>query len=236
MGTERLGRSVQTSVNSKSIHNIFSSRLSLLKSKSAVNHSDKNIIKHQGILKLISAIGPLRYKIPLWKSVNEAILYSIIGQMLSVSATTAIISRLIKRFKSAENIIKWATKNYRTAGPICGVSMRKRKALNAWYQYSSDNKNNIKRWNKMTTNEFRNEIKTIWGLGRWSADMLAIFHLGRRDVWPATDIGIKKISMQLFATDDYKIIKKYIVNNETMIALYFWEAIDNKLFKNGQFN
>jgi 3-methyladenine DNA glycosylase/8-oxoguanine DNA glycosylase len=40
-------------------------------------------------------------------------------------------------------------------------------------------------------------VTSVKGFGRWSAHMYLIFHLGRADVWPADDLGIRKALMRM---------------------------------------
>lgn len=185
--------------------------------------------KYPPFKKLISLIGPLRYNIPIWPSINDAVLYAVIGQMLSVSASAAIIERLYKNLGSSDAVLQWAQKNCYNKGPVRGVSQRKRKALAAWRVYANDNYGRWKSWMSMPLNEYRDEICGIWGFGRWSADMIAIFHLGRMDVWPETDTGLQKAYKTVFKKYSQGQIKKYISGCETVAALYFWELINRKL-------
>lgn len=69
----------------------------------------------------------------------------------------------------------------------------------------------------------------IWGFGRWSADMIGIFHLGRMDIWPESDAGIKKACKLVFRTDQYYKIKKHISGCETVAAIYLWELLNRNL-------
>lgn len=185
--------------------------------------------KYPPLKKLINLAGPLRYDIPIWPSINDAVLYAVIGQVLSLSASSSIINRLYKNFRSSSDILKWAQKNCYKKGPVMGVSQRKRKALKAWCKYADDNCGKRKSWKNMPLNEYRGEICSIWGFGQWSADMIAIFHLGRMDVWPETDAGIQKSSRLVFGTDNYGIISKTIAGCETVAALYLWELINRNL-------
>lgn len=59
--------------------------------------------------------------------------------------------------------------------------------------------------------------------------MIAIFYLGRMDIWPETDNGIQKISNLIFKTTESNGIKKYIAGCETVTALYMWELINQNL-------
>ncbi len=185
--------------------------------------------KHPPLKKLINLAGPLKYNIPIWQSINDAVLYVVIGQMLSTSASISIIKRLHKNFGSSFAILQWAQKNCYKKGPLRGVSQRKRKALKAWCIYSKVNYGRWNSWTNMPLNQYRDEICNIWGFGRWSADMIAIFHLGRMDVWPETDAGIQKSSRLVFGTDNYSTISKFIPGCETVTALYLWELINKNL-------
>ncbi len=185
--------------------------------------------KHPPLKKLITLIGPLEYDVPIWASINDAVLYAVIGQMLSTSVSACIINRLYKNFRSSSVVLQWAQKNCYKKGPIRGISQRKRKALKAWRAYANDNYGKWKNWTNMPLNEYRDEICSVWGFGRWSADMIAIFHLGRMDVWPETDAGIQKSSRLVFGTDNHGTISRLISGCETVTALYLWELINKNL-------
>ena len=75
----------------------------------------------------------------------------------------------------------------------------------------------------------RLQICKMWGFGRWSADMLAIFYLGRLDVWPSTDGGIKTACKIFFNTNKEEEMKLYIKGHETIAAVYLWETINKKI-------
>ena len=206
------------------------------KSKSSQYKRYTRILSKQPPLKkIINLIGPLGYEIPIWPSINDAVIYGVIGQMLSRSASASIIKGLYKNLGSSSAVIQWAQKNCHKKGPICGVSQRKRKALNTWAAYADGNYGRWENWINMPLSEYRGEICGIWGFGKWSADMIAIFHLGRMDIWPATDAGIQKSSKLVFGTDNYVRINKLISGCETITALYLWELINRNLlhrFKN----
>ena len=45
---------------------------------------------------------------------------------------------------------------------------------------------------EMSDDEIIDRLTLIWGIGRWTAEMLLIFYLGRPDVLPINDLGILK--------------------------------------------
>jgi len=196
------------------------------------NKYTRLLSEHPVLKKLFSAVGPLGYSIPIWSSIHDAVLYAVIGQMLSLSASNSIIKRLYKGIGSSSSILMWAQGNCYKKGPIRGVSQRKRKALKEWFDYAKMNKNRWEKWATMPLEQYRNEICSIWGFGRWAADMIGIFYLARMDIWPETDIGIQKTSNLVFRTADQDAIKKVICGKETIVALYLWELVNRGILHN----
>ena len=47
---------------------------------------------------------------------------------------------------------------------------------------------------KMTDDEIIERLIQVRGIGRWTAEMLLLFDLGRPDVWPVHDYGVAKAS------------------------------------------
>jgi 3-methyladenine DNA glycosylase/8-oxoguanine DNA glycosylase len=187
--------------------------------------------RHHRLKKLINLIGPIKNEVPLWNNINDAILYAVIGQMLSVSAANSIIKRLITKFGSAHSVITWAKHNSDKPGPIWGVSERKRRALSEWATFVDKNGRRWNHWPQMPLEQFRKELTSIWGFGNWASDMIAIFYLGRMDVWPESDTGILKASKIVFKTSNKDKILKHINGSETVVAIYLWELLNRKLYK-----
>lgn len=199
------------------------------KNTNKYNESIYTLSKNSRLKYLIELVGCLKYGIPIWAFIEDAVLYSVIGQMLSNSAAKAIIKRLLENFGTSNFVIEWAEKTWRRKGPLYGVSQKKRKALYKWLLFSRKNYELWKRWKDVPLETYRSEICAIWGFGRWSADMIAIFYLGRLDICPETDRGIQKISSLIFKTGKSSVIKKHISGCETVVALYMWELINQNL-------
>ena len=149
--------------------------------------------------RLIKAIGPLRYEVPIWGSLDDAVLYAVIGQMLSGGATFSIIRNLLNRFKQSSRVISWASRQ-KASGALYGISERKRRALMEWQVFYAKYGNQCREWAQVALEEYRKQVDSIWGFGRWSADMIGTLHLGRMDIWPETDSGISRASRIIFET------------------------------------
>ncbi len=187
--------------------------------------------RHKKFKAVLKRVGALEFTLPYWRSIEDAVVYSVIGQMLSNSASASIISSLKDSIGPSRQIILWASKNYMRPGPIHGVSQRKRRALFEWYRYATSNGPVWTSWGRLSLDEYRKEICSIWGFGRWSADMIGIFYLGRMDVWPENDTGLKNACKVIFGSDNAVFLKKYIRDCETVAALYLWELINRKILR-----
>jgi DNA-3-methyladenine glycosylase II len=51
----------------------------------------------------------------------------------------------------------------------------------------------------MTDEEVISTLQQMKGIGRWTAEMFLIFCLGREDVLPVTDLGIRKAMQKLYS-------------------------------------
>ncbi len=185
--------------------------------------------RHKNLARLVQKKGPIEQKVPAWRSVDDAVLYSVIGQMISLSAACSIIGRLLQRYGSSKKVTEWAYKTRNIPGPVCGVPQRKRKALSEWFKFKKSNHNPHLKWRSSESYDFRAEITGLWGFGDWAADMIGIFYLGRMDIWPKTDTGLLRACKEVIGTDDSRKIIKYVKGCETIAALYLWEYLDQKV-------
>lgn len=68
------------------------------------------------------------------------------------------------------------------------------------------------------------------GVGRWTAEMILVFSLGREDVWPVDDAGLLKAANRLYGVQG---VNEFITLGErfkpfrTHAAWYLWASLDN---------
>ena len=85
---------------------------------------------------------------------------------------------------------------------------------------------------KMSNEEIIERLTTVRGVGPWTVEMLLIFTLGRSDVLPATDYGVRKGFAMTYGWKDLPTPKELLVQSEkwkphrTTAAWYFWRALD----------
>jgi 3-methyladenine DNA glycosylase/8-oxoguanine DNA glycosylase len=85
---------------------------------------------------------------------------------------------------------------------------------------------------KMSDEEIIVRLTTVRGIGRWTVEMLLLFDLGRPDVWPVHDYGVRKGFAQTFGKRKLPTPKQLLKHGEkwrpyrSVAAWYFWRALD----------
>ena len=84
----------------------------------------------------------------------------------------------------------------------------------------------------MTDDEIITRLTTVRGIGRWTVEMLLLFDLGRLDVWPVEDYGVRKGFAKTFGRRKLPTPKQLMKLGEkwrpyrSVAAWYFWRALD----------
>lgn len=181
------------------------------------------IIKINGIINLTSH-----------KKYYIALLRAIIGQQLSMYAARSINERFMNYFnnKPEPEII------LQTEDPI----LRSLGLSGAKVKYIKDLSNKIltkevilEGIGKKTDEFIVSELTKVLGIGIWSAQMFLIFTLGRMDVLPYSDLGIRKAIMKNYKLkkmpDEKKVNEIANKNNWhpycTVASLFLWKSLDN---------
>src|SRR5256884_4382016 len=85
---------------------------------------------------------------------------------------------------------------------------------------------------KMTDEEIIERLVTVRGIGRWTVEMLLLFDLGRPDVWPVDDYGVRKGFAKTFGKRKLPKPKQLMKLGEkwrphrSIAAWYLWRALD----------
>jgi DNA-3-methyladenine glycosylase II len=115
---------------------------------------------------------------------------AIVGQQISVKAAASIWARL-------EIAVVRVTPDRITTAPFellrgCGLSNAKVLYVQSLANHFLENGRQIRKWPQMEDEAIIDELITIKGVGRWTAEMFLIFALGRPDVFPLDDLGLVK--------------------------------------------
>src|SRR5204863_3690102 len=137
-----------------------------------------------------------RYEISLNLNVRpfDALAESIAYQQLSGKAAATIWKRVRgifpkRKFLDPKLVLATPDEKFRAAG----LSRSKVAALKDLAVKAIDGTVPSSRaLARMTDDEIIARLITVRGIGRWTAEMLLLFDLGRLDVWPVADYGVRK--------------------------------------------
>ena len=149
--------------------------------------------------KIIPRIGACRLK--PHKKYFETLVDAIISQQLSVKVAEAIFNRFKLLFGNKQNssqgfpapddIFSAADEKLRA----CGLSNAKVRYVKDLAFHVIEKKIKIKNLNSLPDNEIIGELTQVKGIGVWTVQMFLIFCLGRLNVLPVDDLGLKKAVM-----------------------------------------
>ena len=196
----------------------------------------KHLSKHDKVLStLIKNYGICNLR-PHKKYFN-LLLRSIIGQQLSVTAADSISKKFFSFFNNnpkPEDILRAPHEELRALG----LSNAKAKYVKDLSQKIMDKEINLKRIGSKTNDEIILELTKVKGIGIWTVHMFLIFTLGRLDILPYSDLGIRKGIMLNYGLkkipDEKRVFKIAKENNWnpycSIVSLYLWQSLDNKPF------
>lgn len=168
------------------------------------------------------------------RSPFESLVRAIAHQQLHRSAAQAILNRLINKFAptkfpTPEELVSLKDDDLR----LCGFSGSKTKSIKDIAQKTLDGVVPTgRRIEAFGDEEIIERLTQIFGVGRWTVEMLLIFQLGRLDVWPIDDFGVLS-GFQAFKKKRKRPHKKILhaygedwQPYRTIAALYFWKEAD----------
>jgi len=169
------------------------------------------------------------------KDYYRELVESIVGQQLSVKAAAAIRRKFVDLFEGTfptpEQILAKAPEEMRGAG----LSWAKAKYIQDLAQHVVDGKVKFDHLDSLSNDQIIAELTDIKGVGEWTAHMFLMFLMGRLDILPVGDLGIKNGVRALYkfknlpTPDDIKkIAKQYHWHPyESVASWYVWQSLDN---------
>jgi DNA-3-methyladenine glycosylase II len=142
---------------------------------------------------LIERAGPFTLKLKSQHSPFEALLESIVYQQLHGKAAAAILRRLLESFgdihPSPEHLLQASEDQLRAAG----LSANKALAIRDLAAKTIDGTvPTLVQIRRMGDDEIISRLTAVRGVGPWTVHMLLIFRLGRPDIFPVSDYGVRK--------------------------------------------
>lgn len=149
---------------------------------------------------IVKRVGP--YDIEVRGAPYEALLRAILYQQLAGPAAAAIERRFLGLFGDripASHELAVATDEWlRTAG----VSRQKAGYMRSLAEHFDAGTLSDRHLRKAADEEVIERVTQVKGIGRWTADMLLLFCLGRPDVLPVGDLGVRASMRTAYGLED----------------------------------
>ena len=145
---------------------------------------------------IIDGVGD--YKLKRRNHHFSVLVESIISQQLATNAAKAIFKRfkeLYPKFPTASEILSTRDSKLR----IVGLSCMKIECLKDLARHVEEGRLDLGSVSKMSDEDVIAHLTQVKGIGRWTAEMFLIFSLGRHDIFPVDDLGLRKGVQRLFS-------------------------------------
>ena len=184
--------------------------------------SSKVLAADSVMSKLLETHDPPRIgKNPIFFSLVRAI----VSQQISEAAASAIFKRLSSITKITPDTLSALDV---AAFRSCGISFRKAEYIKGIAEAALAGE--IQHISDLSDDEAIKELSKLRGIGRWTAEMILIFSMGREDVWPVDDAGLLRVAKNLYGVQD---VASFVELGErfrpyrTHAAWYLWASLDN---------
>lgn len=128
------------------------------------------------------------------RSLYESLIRAIASQQLHMKAAATITARFIalypgKKFPSPEQVLETPDQVLRG----CGFSENKVKAIKEIALKTVEGiVPSKKQTARLSNEELIARLVPLRGIGQWTVEMVLLFQLGRLDIWPVDDFGIRR--------------------------------------------
>jgi 3-methyladenine DNA glycosylase/8-oxoguanine DNA glycosylase len=183
---------------------------------------------------LIARAGAFSLRPVPTQSLFVALARSIVYQQLSGKAAETILGRVIalyrpKRFPGPSDILETAPERLREAG----LSNAKTAAIRDLAARTIDGTvPSLALARRMDDDALVERLTTVRGVGRWTVEMLLMFRLGRADVLPVGDLGVRKGFARTFRTRGLPTPDAMVRRAErwrpyrSVASWYLWRALE----------
>jgi DNA-3-methyladenine glycosylase II len=184
--------------------------------------------------RLIREVGSYGLQANVRRPPFEILARAIANQQLNGAAAESILRRLValfpgRKFPTPDDLLTASEDDLRSVG----FSRAKVAALRDLAAKTLDGTVPLARViRKLDDDAIITRLTQVRGVGRWTVEMLLIFHLGRPDVLPADDFGVRAGFRVAYGLADLPKPKELLLYGErwrphrTAAAWYLWRAAE----------
>ena len=190
----------------------------------------KFLKKDPKFAKIIMQVGD--YNVKITKNPYQSLVESIISQQLSGSAANSIIKKFRKLYKSKfpkpRDVIKTSDSKLRTTG----LSKMKIVYIKELSKKIESKELNMRKISTQSDEQVIEVLTDVKGIGRWTAEMFLIFSLGRLDILPVGDLGLKKGIQSMYSLkelpekEQIEQLAESWKPYRTVATWYLWKSLE----------
>ena len=182
--------------------------------------------------KVIRSIG--KYSIKTTNDPFLSLTRSIISQQLAERVANVIYRRFLGYYNNIsprpEQILLTPDNILKTKVGLSGKKIEYIKDLSARV---IDRKLNLALTSEMSDDEIVNQLIQVKGIGKWTAEMFLIFCLGRPDIFPVGDLGVRKAIQKVYTLPDLPTPSTMLAISQpwkpyrSIATWYLWKSLSN---------
>ena len=186
----------------------------------------------EGLVRRIGPLAPAQRPRGRPDEAYGSLVRTIVGQQLSTKAARSIYGRLTALFDNRpptpEELISTDEELLRA----CGLSRPKVRYLRDLAERVISGELDLRSLHHVPDEEVIRQITAVKGLGRWSADMFLMFHLGREDVLPVGDLGVRRAAERAYDlpeipdAETLQDLARPWSPHRTLASFYLWESLE----------
>jgi 3-methyladenine DNA glycosylase/8-oxoguanine DNA glycosylase len=186
------------------------------------------------LARIIDQTGPCRLRRDRSRSPFETLVEAVAHQQLTGKAAQTILGRVKalhphRKFPNPDDLLNTPDEKLRAAGlsraKVAGLKDISAKTIEGVVPTA-------RALSRMSDSEIIERLTTIRGVGQWTVEMLLIFKLGRSDVLPAGDYGVRKGFSVTYRWDDLPTPAELLEHGErwrpfrSVASWYMWRALE----------
>jgi 3-methyladenine DNA glycosylase/8-oxoguanine DNA glycosylase len=188
------------------------------------------------LARLVAAAGPCGLAVRRDLTHFGSLCRSITFQQLAGRAAATIFGRFVAAATGGreaidltpEGVLACPEESLRAAG----LSAAKTRSIRALAERAASGELPLHDVESVGDEELIERLSAVPGIGRWTAEMFLIFQLGRLDVWPVGDLGVRKGYATAWDLPESPTPKELAAYGEafrpyrSVAAWYCWRAVD----------
>ena len=198
----------------------------------AITHAIRELSDRNGSLAaLIKEHGPYKPRPSKQPDIFASLSRAIIYQQLAGKAAASIHLRFTELFSDGvtpQELLNFDIDTIRSAG----LSNAKAKAIIDLAMHVDEGQLSLSMIQDLNDEALVKSLVRVRGIGPWTAHMFMIFQLGRLDVWPTGDLGVRNGFGIAFCDGETPTVKELAKHGEpfrpyrSIVAWYCWRAAD----------